>query len=260
MADIAGPASLRRGARLLLLDRTAHEQSQFCDSMPPLGYTPVLRLVNKTGVFLSVVVFVALTGCSQTERARGPGPLPSLTDPAPSASSSPVPGDTDSRATTGPGLDEVKEGLGYALIPEYLPVNMQVSRVSMSRGSARIFYGDSENTLIVAYPVPFSPEDTPFMREIGLIRPDDALSEVEVSGKTAYLMQGGWSEETVNQGPGIDPEQAEWNYTRSLTLFFEASLTDETSVAVAIQALSGPSQWIEIPEIVKIAESLRRSD
>ena len=228
--------------------------------MPPLGCTPVLRLMNKTGLFLSVLVFVVLTGCSQTEGPQEPSPLPSPTDPALSALSPPVPGDTDSPGTSGSRLDEVKEGLGYAFIPEYLSGNLQVSKVSMSRGSARIFYGDSGNTLIVAYPVPFSPEDTPFMREIGLIRPDDALSEVEVNGKTAYLMRGGWSEETINQGPGIDSEQAEWDYTRSLTLFFEASLTDETSVAAAIQALSDPSQWIAIPEMVKIAESLRRSD
>ena len=228
--------------------------------MPPLGYTPVLRLVNKTRLFLSVLAFVVLTGCSQTESPQGPIPLPSLTDPVLPASSPPVSGDTDSPGTSGPRLDEVKEGLGYAFIPEYLPGNLQVSRVSMSRGSARIFYGDSGNTLIVAYPVPFSPEDTPFMREIGLIRPDDAISEIEVNGMTAYLMRGGWSEETINQGPGIDSEQAEWDYTMSLTLFFETSLTDETSVAAAIQALSNSSQWIEIPEIVKIAESLRRSD
>ena len=160
----------------------------------------------------------------------------------------------------GPNLDKFVEKLGYALVPEYLPNGFQASNARMSGDRGVIVFGDPDEKLLVAYPVSFSQEDSPLMKELGLTRPNDAVSRVEVGGRPAYLLRGGWSVETIMQGPGIDPDDAEWDYDVSLTLFFDQLLPEGESIGVAVQALSKPSQWIADSEMIKIAESLRPSN
>ena len=168
----------------------------------------------------------------------------------------PPPPDT-SPGRAAPDVDEVVQKLGYALAPEYVPAGLQVSNVRVSGSRALIAYGDKQDRLLVAYPVPFAPEDTPIMKELGLIRPREALSEVKVGRETAYLVTGGWSEDTIRQGPGINPNEATWDYDASLTLFFDYQLPGQGKVGVAIQAMANPSEWITKEEVVKIGESLR---
>ena len=146
--------------------------------------------------------------------------------------------------------------LGYALAPDRLPEGFENARVGFSGGIAQISYDKGGRQLIiVAYPVDFGPEDTQLMQGIGLIRPSDAIDEAQVGGETAYFMRGGWSEATIIAGPGIDPANAEWDYEKSLGLFFDCATPAGTTVRVAIQARPGPVTWISDEEMIGIAES-----
>ena len=195
----------------------------------------------RSGALLAVVVL--LLACGRSDSSPTPAPLPKTPPPE---------GDTT------PVLDPVIEKLGYALAPEYLPDGFRAATVFMTGDRASVGYGDTQDRLLVVYPIAFSPEDTPTMREIGLIRPADALTEVEVNGRTAYLVRGGWSAETIMQGPGIDPDNAEWDYDMSLTLFFDYELSEDSEVGVALQAVAKPSEWTTDAEMVRIAESIVR--
>jgi len=149
---------------------------------------------------------------------------------------------------------------GYVLVPTHIPQGSQTARASLSGGEARITFTNTQGQLTIAYPVEFSPEDAPIMREIGLLRPSDALAEVKVDGQTAYLMRGGWSDATIMRGPSIDPAQAIWEYDKSLTLFFDYEMPDGGKLGVAVQAMPRPSDWTSDAELVKVAESLTLSD
>ena len=131
----------------------------------------------------------------------------------------------------------------------------------VSPARALIVFGDPEERLLLIYPVPFSPEghlvqgmpDSPK-------RPVDALSDVTVHGESAHLVRGQWSAETITLGPGIDPKRAKWDYDVNLTLFFDFQVSGDNVVGVWIQAMDSPADWITGQELVKIAESIRRSD
>jgi hypothetical protein len=126
----------------------------------------------------------------------------------------------------------------------------------MESGVAIVVYGDPGGKLLVAYPVEFSSE--------GLLvqgipdsakRPEDAVSEVQVLGEPAHLERGLWSEETVMQGPSINPDDAEWDYDAALTLYFDFDLPSGETIGIWVQARESPADWINGEELVRIAES-----
>ena len=94
------------------------------------------------------------------------------------------------------------------------------------------------------------------MKEIGLFRPDDALVPVTINGQSANLMRGGWSDDTIRQGPSVNPATAEWDYEKSLTIFFDYALTDSGNAGVAVQALVRPLEWTTADQMITIAESM----
>ena len=98
------------------------------------------------------------------------------------------------------------------------------------------------------------------MKEIGLIRPADALASVQINGQDAHLMRGSWSDDTIRQGPSINPANAEWDYEKSLTLFFDYALSQSDHVGVAVQALVRPSEWTTTDQMITIAESMARAN
>lgn len=156
-----------------------------------------------------------------------------------------------------PRLASVVEQLGYAFMPTLLPPGFNLKGVSSSHNTINQIYQNAEQSIIVAYPVEFSLQETPAMQLIGIQRPRDAINELRLGEQTAYIMAGGWSDATILAGPGISPNEAEWDYEKSLALFFSCR-TDDEDVAIAIQALPSPAEWISEGELVGIAQSLRR--
>ena len=151
---------------------------------------------------------------------------------------------------------QITSRLGYALSPGTLPEGFERARVVFSGGIAQISYEKtSRQLLVVAYPLDFVPDEDQSMQGIGLVRPKDAIDEARVGDGTAYFMRGGWSDATIMAGPGIDPANAEWDYEKSLGLFFDCVTPAGPTVTVAIQARPGPITWITDEEMIAIAES-----
>jgi hypothetical protein len=194
------------------------------------------------------------TAIPPTSTSTTPTPSPTVVSPEASTTQPPSNGTSpflllDPDAIE--GLEDVIDSLGFALMPEYLPEGFGVSRADVSGGRARIIFGDTQDKLILAYPVEFSPGGG----EV-LTRPDDALVEVDVDGQPGFLMTGGWSDATIQQGPGINPADAVWDYERSFTLFYDYQLSGRGDIGIAVQALLNPSDWITQDEMIRIGESL----
>lgn len=156
-------------------------------------------------------------------------------------------------------IEEVIEDLGYALRPTVLPEGFALAGVSSANDEVRQIYQNAEKNIIVAYPLEFSPDTR--TDPLGWERPEDAVSSLQIGNQTAYLMIGGWSDASIIAGPALKPDRAEWDYDKSMALFFSCRLDSGRSVGVAIQALQAspePINWIEVADVVEIAQSLRR--
>ena len=158
-----------------------------------------------------------------------------------------------------PELGEVIEQLGFAFRPAVMPSGFDLAGVYFNNNQARQIYQSAEKNIIVAYPIEFSPD--PSSDPLGWERPQDAVSSLLFGDRTAHLMIGGWSDASIIAGPALRPDRAEWDYDKSLALFFTCRSDGGRDVAVAIQASqssSGPIGWIDADDIVNIAHSLKR--
>lgn len=158
-----------------------------------------------------------------------------------------------------PSLANVVERLGYALTPTLLPDGFAFAGVSASGDAITQIYqmgGSAPRNLIIAYPVEFSPDGA--SGPLGWERPPDAVTELRLGDQTAYIMSGGWSDASIIAGPALSPDKAEWDYAKSLALFFACRADDDAQINLAIQALPGPVDWLSEREIVDVAHALRR--
>ena len=88
---------------------------------------------------------------------------------------------------------------------------------------------------------------------------------MEVNGKTAYLVQGIWSAESINMLTSLDTEALatytpSWDYDWYLSLSFEFELPQNETVGVVISATLSSAEWITPDEMIKIAESMQQVD
>ena len=165
-----------------------------------------------------------------------------------------VPFDDDEKIL--PAIEEIIEEFGYAIQPTALPEGFMLAGVSSTDDEVRQIYQNAENNIIVAYPIEFSPDTR--TDPLGWERPEDAVSSMRIGDQTAYLMIGGWSDASIIAGPALKPDRAEWDYDKSVALFFTCRMDNGNGIGMAIQALPGPINWIDANEIVMIAQSLRR--
>ena len=153
-------------------------------------------------------------------------------------------------------IGEVIEELGFAVRPFGLPAGFRLAGVSSNKGEFRQIYASGARNIIVAYPIEFSADAR--SGPLGWERPEDAVSGVDVGGgAVAYLMVGGWSDASIIAGPALSPDRAEWDYEKSLALFFVCP-GGGGDVPVAIQALPEPGGWIDADGLLDVARSLRR--
>lgn len=249
-----------------------------------------MRVAFKAGMLLAAAAVVIAAGCAADPEPAPATPTPAATAPAPSliaitpvtppaalpATPTLAPANTPlppapppidasavqcapAAAAPAPGVANVARQLGYALAPTFLPQGFTLAGVS-GAGSASVTQiyqqtGVATRSVIIAYPVEFTPDGA--SGPLGWQRPDDALDELRLGDQAAYVMRGGWSDASIIAGPGLDPKDAEWDYDKSLALFFSCATDDGDRIALAIQALPGPVDWISVSEIVDIAHSLR---
>ena len=153
-------------------------------------------------------------------------------------------------------IGEVIDQLGFALQPSVLPDGFHLAGVSSNNNEIRQIYQSASNNIIIAYPLEFSPDAT--SGPLGWERPEDAVNSLKIGDQTVYLMKGGWSDSSIIAGPALSPDKAEWDYEKSLALFFTCRTDNGQNVDMAIQALPGPIDWIDAGQIVEIAQSLKR--
>ncbi len=180
-------------------------------------------------------------------------------------------------AVTIPNLDDVTEALGYSLAPASMPEDFKfdqydVSEIGIDTIASIIYERLHDSTyqyIFIMYPLSFtsSSSDNPLVEILGLEwhRPDDAVSEVKVNGKAAYLVRGSWSAESLQKLGNPDPEALatytpSWDYDMYLSLFFDFELSQDEMVGVMMRAILYPTEWITSNEMVKSAESLQRVD
>ena len=158
-----------------------------------------------------------------------------------------------------PAIGEVIERLGYALQPAALPDGFKLAGVFPDNNAFRQVYQDTDKNIIIAYPLEFSPDPT--TDPLGWERPQDAVSSLQIGDQTVHLMIGGWSDASIIAGPALKPDRAEWDYDKSLALFFACRVDGGLKIPIAIQASQssqGPIDWMDVGKIVEIAQSLER--
>ncbi len=146
----------------------------------------------------------------------------------------------------------------YALAPSSLPEGFEFAGTTDGLRFVNQLYENDRRIISIAYPFEFEPEGTFAMQTLGILRPPEAVDSLALADQTAHVLTGGWSDATILAGPGISPDKAEWDYERSLALFFKCKTDDGATIDVAVQALPSPSGWINIEDLVDIGQSLRR--
>ena len=165
--------------------------------------------------------------------------------------------------------EKIKENLGYALAPTWLPegyeyagpfpnsimANRAFSSKPMLQGYGKNASAGIGDSLIMSYPT----EDTipsAFQEMIGLIPPEDAITETEIDGNAAYFYQGNWSEETLKRVAKLEePIDPDWDYERNISIRFTIDVPDEGNIWVSISTIFYVED-ITQKDLVKIAESI----
>ena len=157
-------------------------------------------------------------------------------------------------------LQKISSALGYAFEPTFIPAGFEFSSSSIDRRQrANLVYRGGQQIMLIAYPITFEPQGSPTMIQLGMIQPEDAITEISISTVPGHVMRGGWSERTILAGPGIDPSLAKWDYDRSMTLFFNCDYTESEEVGIAIQSIpDGEGNLISQPDLVQVATSMFR--
>lgn len=150
-----------------------------------------------------------------------------------------------------PVLNGVMEGLGYVLVPDHLPGDFQLFRATYNRDtySADLRYATlADHQIWLSYPRSLS-------LHAGAPRPDDAISQVEVHGKMAYLLRGAGV--SIRNPDGTSAGRAKWDYDLMTFLFFDYHLSEDETVPVMLAAAREPREWISEAELIRVAESLK---
>lgn len=245
--------------------------------------------MNRLGILL--LLSTLLAGCATDAPMQAPTPIPAPptvasmppspspppTQPPPAAAptavatavptATPTPIDhsdvrcetADSADGISPSIMEIIDHLEFALRPTALPDGFALAGVSSGSGEAKLSYQNEDKYINIVYPVSFSPKEA--NDSLGWKRPNDAVSELRLGDRTAHLMTGGWSDDSVLVGPALNPKEAEWDYDKSLTLFFTCRADEGQHISVAIQAIKALPRsidWIDTGKIVMIAQSLKQ--
>lgn len=152
---------------------------------------------------------------------------------------------------------EIRAELGYALAPTYLPDGFKFDEGMDGRTR---YFGALEDDISFRATIMYSSEGLGGNQSLGLvypaeyqevdplggIRPEDAVSEFNVQGETAYFVRGSWSSDAL------------WNYDTVMSLYFRVTVPTGETVGVTLTTAGvNPTEWISAKEMVKIAESVQ---
>ena len=164
---------------------------------------------------------------------------------------------------------EIKEALGYALAPTYLPKGFEPTK-AVEGASPVLTVGETVSvhlmyteyspgqgpTLALTYPRTYG-ISSPMMEQLGLIVPEDAVSDIHINGETAFLFHGSWTEETLDRiARLIMPPNPEWDYESSrISVTFAFAIPNGERIWVKLGTVF-PNDEVTEKAIVRIAKSV----
>lgn len=165
--------------------------------------------------------------------------------------------------------EKIIDNFGYALAPAWLPKgfeyagpfpdNIVADKAFTGKMMLQSYGRDASaaigNSLVMSYPttdiIPSA-----FQEMVGLIPPEDAITEIELNGNTAYFYRGNWSEETLGRVAKLEePFDPKWDYERSIAIRFTINVPDEGSIWVSISTIFSVDD-ITQKDLIKIAKSV----
>ena len=165
--------------------------------------------------------------------------------------------------------EKITNNLGYALAPTWLPEEYEyggpfpdstVTGKAFTIESIIQCYGRYASagigdSLIMSYPATDTIPSA-FLEMVGLIPPEEAITELEINGNIAYLYQGNWSEKTLGRVAKLEePIDPEWDYERSIAIRFTVDVPDKGSIWISLSTIFSIEN-ISQKDLVKIAESV----
>ena len=207
-------------------------------------------LINRACLIALVGILLMAAACSSQA-----SPEPQSTENTVPTTEAPVTCDPEQESLD---LQKISSALSYAFEPTFIPAGFEYSSSTLDRRRrANLVYRGGQQIMLIAYPVTFEPQGSPTMVKLGLIQPEDAITEVSINTIPGHVMSGGWSEQTILAGPGIDPSLAKWDYERSMTLFFDCDSAESEEVGIAIQSIpDGAGNLISQSDLVQVATSM----
>lgn len=166
---------------------------------------------------------------------------------------------------------EIRDALGYALAPTYLPDGFEPAKAISGvkhiwtvgdTKTATLLYAQyasnqqSPSNLSLSYPGSYG-KSSPLMERLGMVHPEDAVTETSINGETAYLFHGRWTAETLDRLTRLDMSQdAEWEYDNGhVTIRFEFVVPNGERIWVLLGPVF-PADEVTEKDIIRVAESV----
>ncbi len=164
--------------------------------------------------------------------------------------------------------EKIKEKLGYALAPTYLPEgfeyapgveNPRSDLNSTARETYQVYYKvvSLEEAAILAIIYPFDvPESASIEEKFGLEVPEDAVKEIDINGIPAHLQHGSWSNDTLKRIARLElPINPEWDYDGAISIRFAINVPDKGRIWVCISTVF-PTDEVTDRDLIRIARSV----
>ncbi|MFC1947971.1 DUF4367 domain-containing protein [Chloroflexota bacterium] len=168
-------------------------------------------------------------------------------------------------------LEEIEKKLGYVLAPTYMPEGYEYGSLKevltqaegITRQPVYLFYHKEFSSgetlaLMMEYPIEDNESSSSFLEQFGLIKPDDASTEIDINGMTATLNHGGWTEETKERVSKLEfPIEPEWDYDYGTSIRFYVEVPENEKVHIQLTtSLPISDSELSEEEMIKIAESV----
>ena len=111
-------------------------------------------------------------------------------------------------------------------------------------------------TLALTYPGTYG-KSSPIMEQLGVIAPEDAISEILMNGETVFLFHGSWTEETLERIAHLTmPINPEWDYeSNHISIKFTFSIPNGERIWIRLGTVF-PNDEVTEKDIIRIARSV----
>jgi hypothetical protein len=152
-------------------------------------------------------------------------------------------------------LTKIRERLGYALFPAFLPKGIEFVEAKVSGLRGHLIFDEGNNQINISFPVTFSKDGSLIQGDPNSPRrPHDAVKKISIRENQGYLIKGKWSDDTIAMGPFIEPSMAKWEYEGMWSLYWDTRV-NRSNIGVVIQSQSN----IDEPNVTTILRQMAAS-